>query len=380
MKTKHYIKLRFCVGMTLLEIVIALALMVVVFAAVLPQFKNIQNTWGVRQGNAVVIQNGRVLIDHLNRRLSDARRITAVSASSEIKGFIEFEDNAGKTIRFDVGPNNYIRYGPVGSLSDLAGPVNRLQFTCYSLFDLDNPTINVSQIRCVSVDSTFANSASFGQDKSFETVAFLRTNANNLLPLTCAEASGSITTENSGKIVGTKNIVDESEMPTLTEPSMGPNTGDTSYTGGTAIIKNDIHCDKFTVSDTNLKIIGDVTILAQDDVNISFQSAIDLLGDGTLTIYVKKKFTVTDQTNFNTTSDPSRALVLSLGNSPIEISDECTAYLSVIAPQSDYYVSDQTAVAGLCQVKNFLVADSTTFTVDAGTSNPLLYTFVEIRP
>jgi len=176
MKTNHHNKLRFCAGMTLLEIVIALAIMVVVFSAVLPQFKNIQNTWAAREGNAVVIQNGRVLIDYLNRRLSEARRITAVSAASDIEGFIEFEDNTGSVMRFDVGANGYVRFGPVGSLSDLAGPVNQLQFTCYDAFELDIPTLNTDFIRNITVDATFLNPAPLGQDRTFTTSTYMYSN------------------------------------------------------------------------------------------------------------------------------------------------------------------------------------------------------------
>jgi len=176
MKTKHHIKLRFCAGMTLLEIVIALALMIVVFGAVLPQFKNIQNTWASREGNAVVIQNGRVLIDYLNRRLSEARKITAVSAASDIEGFIEFEDNTGNVMRFDVGPNGYVRFGPVGSLSDLAGPVDRLQFTCYDAYDLDTSIIDADFIRNITVDARFLNPAPLGQNRTFTTSAYLYSN------------------------------------------------------------------------------------------------------------------------------------------------------------------------------------------------------------
>jgi type II secretory pathway pseudopilin PulG len=176
MKTNHHNKLRCCAGMTMLEIVIALALMVVVFSAVLPQFKNIQNTWAAREGNAVVIQNGRVLIDYLNRRLSEARKITAVSEASDIEGFIEFEDNAGTVMRFDVGPNGYVRFGPVDSLSDLAGPVDRLQFTCYDAYDLGTSTMETDFIRNITVDARFLNPAPLGQDRTFTTSAYLYSN------------------------------------------------------------------------------------------------------------------------------------------------------------------------------------------------------------
>jgi prepilin-type N-terminal cleavage/methylation domain-containing protein len=164
-------------GLTLLEMVISLAMMAIIFAAILPQFRNIQNSWASKQAGAEAVQNARVVMDFLNRHLTKAVRITAVSESAETNGYIEFEDNTGAIIRCDIGANNYVQYGNVAqSRFDLAGPVNKLQFTCYSLRDLDTPITNVAFIRLVKVETTLINSAPLGQDKTFTTQAYLRTN------------------------------------------------------------------------------------------------------------------------------------------------------------------------------------------------------------
>jgi len=364
--------------------VIALAMMAIIFAAILPQFRNIQNSSASKQAGAEAVQNARVVMDFLNRHLTKAVRITAVSEPAETNGYIEFEDNSGAIIRCDIGANNYVQYGNVAQdRFDLAGPVSKLQFTCYSLRDLDTPITNVAFIRLVKVETTLINSAPLGQDKTFTTMAYLRTNRTNTykFSVTGADATGSITLKKSGKIVGPSNIIDETEILTITEPSMAPSTGHVSYSGGTHTISGDIHCDKFTAKETTLRINGDVTILAEKDVKIHAQSRVELLDGATLTIYIKKKFTVTDETKFNeNTADPSRALILGLGSGAIEVSDESTAYLTVIAPQSDYDISDQTSVSGVCQVKDLLVKDQTTLTVDAGSSGQLLESIEEIRP
>ena len=65
--------------MTLVEILISMAIMAVIFAAVVPQFRVIQNSWDSKVGASETLQNGRVLIDHLNRNLSKASRILEVS-------------------------------------------------------------------------------------------------------------------------------------------------------------------------------------------------------------------------------------------------------------------------------------------------------------
>jgi len=164
-------------GLTLVEMVIAMAIMAIIFAAILPQFRVIQNSWDSQAGAAETLQNGRVLIDHLNRNLSTAVRVTAVSSSFETNGYIEFESNDSNNVRYDIGASNYVEFGPIGSLSDLAGPVSQLQFTCYSATDLSTPITDVNSIRSVKVETTLINPAKLDQDMTFYTQAYIRTNA-----------------------------------------------------------------------------------------------------------------------------------------------------------------------------------------------------------
>ena len=164
-------------GLTMLEMVIALALMAIVFAAVLPQFKNIENSWAAKKGIADALQNGRVFTDHINRSLAQANRITAVSDPAETNGFIEFEDNAGKTMRYQIGNGKLIQFGDPSDLYDLAGPVTKLQFTCYAITDLDTPITDPDLVRFVKVETSFANLESLGTNQDFTAQVFLRTNA-----------------------------------------------------------------------------------------------------------------------------------------------------------------------------------------------------------
>jgi type II secretory pathway pseudopilin PulG len=163
--------------MTLVEILVAMAIVVIVFAAIVPQIRAIQNSWGSKRKTVEAIQNGRVLMDHITFNLMQANRVIAVSDSTEINGYVEFEDNDGNTMRYEIGAGSLVQFGPVGSLSELAGPVSQLQFACYDACDLDTPITDVNQIRSVKVLSTFTNSAALGRDQSFTAQAYLRTNA-----------------------------------------------------------------------------------------------------------------------------------------------------------------------------------------------------------
>ncbi len=166
-------------ALTIMELVIAMAMITIIFAAVLPQFAILRNSWDSKQGTAEALQNGRVLMDHISHNFSKAVKITDVSESDDIDGYIEFKDNDGNTIRYDIAANKYVEYGEVGNLSDLAGPVSSLTFTCYDACDLDNelsPVDDVNIIRAVKVDAIFTNAASIGRDQAFTTWAYLRIN------------------------------------------------------------------------------------------------------------------------------------------------------------------------------------------------------------
>jgi len=165
-------------ALTLMETVLALTIMAVIFAAIMPLFRQIRVNWDSKEAAAETLQNGRVLIDHINRNLSKASKITAVSGPNVVSGYIEFKDNNSVTFRYDVS-SSYVEYGQTGNLSNLAGPVSQLQFTCYDYNDFNTPTTDVNSIRLVKVQTTLANSLLHSQDKTLTASVYLRTNGND---------------------------------------------------------------------------------------------------------------------------------------------------------------------------------------------------------
>ncbi len=188
-------------ALTLVEMVMALAIMAILFAAFLPQFRSIRNSWDSKKGGAEALQGGRVLTEHLYRNLATAVRITTVSDSTETDGFIEFEDNDGNTLRYDVnGTTSYVEFGVVGDLAELAGPVSRLQFTCYDAYDFDTAINDCNYIRLVEVQTILTNSAALAQEKNFTVSAYLRTNVSSLVGWwKLDETSGLTAADSSGK-------------------------------------------------------------------------------------------------------------------------------------------------------------------------------------
>ncbi len=164
-------------AMTLVEVLVAMAVIVIVFAVIVPQIRAIRSSWDSKKYNVETIQNGRVLVDHITSQLMQATNITEVSISGETNGYIQFVNNDGNEMRYEIDGSNYVVFGPVGDLSELAGPVSQLQFTCYDACDLDTPITDVNLIRTVKVQTTITNAAELGRDQTFTGQAYLRTNA-----------------------------------------------------------------------------------------------------------------------------------------------------------------------------------------------------------
>lgn len=194
-----------CEGFSLVELIVAFAIIVIIFAAVVPQFRAIRNSWTSTEAQAEIIQNGRILAEHITRNLSAAKKIIGVSPSSQTSGFIRFKDNNDVNQCYMLS-GGYVVFGAVGSEAQLAGPVDRLQISCYSLNDLNHPTADVNAtdvnaIRLVQIETDFPNNDT-GTDRTFTASAYLQTNANTKWGLIghwkLDETSGTTATDSSG--------------------------------------------------------------------------------------------------------------------------------------------------------------------------------------
>jgi len=185
------------------ELTVAMAVMVVVFAAVVPLLRGIHNSWDTRQGTMDLTQNGRILIDHLYKHLAAAKKVTAVSGSGVTSGYIQFRGSDDETYRYDISGTNYVEYGLVGSLGDLAGPVSSLQFTCYDDADLATPITDGNDIRLIKIQTIMTNTTPMGQNQTWKTSVQLRCNVRQDPALVgwwrFNEASGLTALDSSGK-------------------------------------------------------------------------------------------------------------------------------------------------------------------------------------
>ena len=161
-------------GTTLVELTVATAMMAIIFTAILPLFVGIRNSADARWAGLEMVQNARVLNEQLCRCLAQARRIVAVSANTEDHGFIDFEAQDGTVYRCAVGTRGYIEFGPVGTLQELAGPVEYLRFVCYSDADFDAPVRTPDEGRLVTWEAELRSAGQFTCRKAVTGACCLR--------------------------------------------------------------------------------------------------------------------------------------------------------------------------------------------------------------
>ncbi len=421
-------------GMTIVEMVMAMAIMTIVFAALLPQFRAIQNSWGSKADNAETLQNSRVLMDHLSRNLSKAARLTAVSGPSVTNGYVEFKDNGGNILRYDISNNNYVEFGPVGNLSELAGPVSQLKFTCYDACDLGSPTTDVNKIRNIKFNATFPALSLLSHDRIFSGQAYLRSNTISLGSQLCpgvavsdeivvegwdwggggridALSGGAVVSTNStggykvivkdmgvidgdvlvgpggnpfwviwlggwGQITGSRGVLSQAiNIPLPIAPSMGSSVGDKTYSSGTTYISSNLHCDKFKIrSSAIVQISGNVIILAEDDFIIEDWGKLKLDPAATLTLYTKDNFEAFDSAEVNVnTADPSRLMINHLCGDQIELADSSRLYATIIAPYAQLYIRNSARFYGSFKGGDVRVTDTARlYAVSGGTIEQIL--------
>jgi len=161
-------------GTTLVELTVATAIMTTLFAAIIPVFVGIRRSAQARWAGLEMVQNARVLNDQLCRHLAQAKKVLAVSASTEDGGFVEFEAQDGVVYRCAVGARRYIEFGPVDRPQELAGPVEYLRFACYSDRDFDTPVSTPGDARLVCWEARFQNADSPVQSRSVTGACCLR--------------------------------------------------------------------------------------------------------------------------------------------------------------------------------------------------------------
>jgi len=164
-------------GTTLVELTVAVAIMAVVFAAIMPLFAGVRNSADTRWAGLEMVQNARVLNEQFCRHLAAARRVTAASADTSDNGYVQFEAADGASYRCALGAGGYVEFGPVGNLSELVGPVDYLRFVCYDGNDLVNPAPTPEGTRLVTWEAGLRSAGPMTRGKIIRGACYLRVSA-----------------------------------------------------------------------------------------------------------------------------------------------------------------------------------------------------------
>ncbi|MCU0914825.1 MAG: type II secretion system GspH family protein [Planctomycetes bacterium] len=157
-------------GTTLVELTVATAIMATVFAALMPLFAGIRNSTDARWAGLEMVQNARVLNEHLCRHLAQARRIVVLQSEA-----IEFEAEDGTVYRCAVATGGRVEFGPVGDLHPLAGPVTYLRFAGYANTDFNRPASTPADVQLVTWEAGLQSSGQRVPDKVVTGACCLRT-------------------------------------------------------------------------------------------------------------------------------------------------------------------------------------------------------------
>ena len=163
-------------GLTLTEMLIALSILAVLGAVLIPQIHSVQQGWASKEDSSERMQNVRVLADHIYTNLSKASAITAVSDNTDTNGYIEFASNNGATYRYEVA-DDFVMFGVPDGTEELAGPVSELVFTCYDANDITTPITDPNLIRSVRSRFTFISDNELRADESYSVWSYLFTNS-----------------------------------------------------------------------------------------------------------------------------------------------------------------------------------------------------------
>ncbi len=154
---------------------------------------------------------------------------------------------------------------------------------------------------------------------------------------------------NPGDVSGSTGVLPEPiVMPTVVEPShLGPNVGDLDYDGGHFTINTDVHAQKLQIQNSaTVRIVGDVTMLIEDEFIVNSEAQVLIAPGGSLTLYVKGPFTLNSESRIVQPPDPSAVTVYMLGTSDAMLNSKCEMYGVIVAPFARLIINSESHFYG----------------------------------
>lgn len=149
----------------------------------------------------------------------------------------------------------------------------------------------------------------------------------------------------------------------------GPPVVDYQLSSGTDTISADVKFHKFNLSgNAVLTIVGNITIWADDDVEIKDTAQLIVADNSSLKFYTgdnKKKFKVEDDAKLNVNSEkPGRLTFYRSSKEKIEIKDDAQVYGTFIMPSAELKIKDRARVFGSMRGNKLKIEDDGQFHLD----------------
>lgn len=145
-------------AVTLIEVLLVVTLSALLMTAIIPFIRSVSDTWSVGSGKTEILQNGRAALETMTRYIRQARRITRIPDSTQIK-IRDRDDTFDITFYYDGGQESLMmRSNETGSDVDslLAPGVDSLIFNF--LQDDGTSAAQANQVKSVQIQMVLSDS------------------------------------------------------------------------------------------------------------------------------------------------------------------------------------------------------------------------------
>jgi hypothetical protein len=160
--------------MTLLELVIASALMTTVVTAAAMLLRGVHSAWLAHEGDSELVEAGHAAVRHIVRKVRQAQSVSAITASGDAAGSLSVVDPGGATIVWarNAG-NNEVNFGTGTADQLLAEGIAELRFIGYKA---DGATVTAvpAEIQAVRCQVRIDLPRDTGGSRTIASLAWLR--------------------------------------------------------------------------------------------------------------------------------------------------------------------------------------------------------------
>ena len=159
-------------GMSLLELVVATAIMAAIVTSAAALLRTSQTVWNTYNGDVARLDAAHAVLRHIVRELRQCWSISAITPAAQTSGSLAAVDGSGGTRVWTKSGSN-VNYGISSATDLLATDMSELRFTGYA-GDGVTATTTVAEIRSVHCTAVIELDRATGASKTVGCRAWLR--------------------------------------------------------------------------------------------------------------------------------------------------------------------------------------------------------------